>query len=111
MEVDAIAEMLEALGRGNVFVDGGAHILGVLAQDVVTLGRRQLFHQDIEAPRHRPHMVVKIKAVNGVDDDRDPRQPRRQLAEEARLGVVGVHDVDALPLKDAGQVHHRGQVW
>jgi len=49
-------------------------------------------------------------AVGGVDDDRDPAQPRRPSAQETSLGGVGVDDPGPLVAEDADQRKKSGGI-
>lgn len=55
-------------------------------------------------------MVMKVKAVQGVNDNRDTRHLSGDLAQEARLWVVGVNNGETFMMEDAIELPEGFQV-
>ena len=55
-------------------------------------------------------MVVKVETVQRIDHDGHTRQPRGQLAQQPRLGIVGMDDGEALAAQHRNQPGQRPQI-
>ena len=86
------------------------HVLFVLREDHVRAERCHPLEGHVETPGPRAHAVVKVEAMKGVHDHGHPCQARRELGEQARLGVVGVNDGEALAPQGAEESDERAQV-
>ena len=85
----------------------GLHVLVVLRQDDVRAARGHLLHRHVEAAGQRAHALVEVEAVERVHHHGHAGQARRDLAEQAGLGVVRVHDREAAPAHEPVEAHQR----
>ena len=109
-KVDPVAEQLDFFPAANALAHGRLQVLGVLRKDEVRAQRRDFLHEDVEPPRARAHVLVKVEAVNRVHDDGDAGEPGRELAEEAGLRGVGVDDREPLAPHHAEQPPQRNEI-
>ena len=106
VEVDAVAEQRRATRRVQTPADEQRQILGVLDQlGVGEAGGDAL--EDEHDGASEAAAVAEVEAVVRVDHDRDTGEPGDDPAVDARLGVVGVDDVD--PLATAGSATDRSR--
>ena len=105
-EVGAVAEQVAAAPAGQPEPPGPAQVLLALVQLQVRAAAGQPLQAEHGRPLAQPVPGGGVQAVHGVDDQRHPGQAGRHPAEHARLGVVGVDQVEALAPQ---QRHQLGQ--
>jgi hypothetical protein len=58
------------------------------------------FHHDVKAARPGPHVLVKVEAVDRVDDDRHAGQARGELTEQGGFRGMRVDDADGFAAEE-----------
>jgi hypothetical protein len=71
---------------------------------------RELLQQDVHFPLGKGHVAVEAPPVNGVDDDGDAGQTRRQSPDHAGFGTVRVDDGVVLLPYQAGEFPEGQQI-
>ena len=104
--VGAVAEQVAAALAGQPEAPGPGQVLLALVQLQVRAAPGQPLQAEHGRPLAEPVLRRGVEAVHGVDDQRGAGQPGRHPAEHARLGVVGVDQVEALAPQ---QRHQLGQ--
>ena len=90
--VDAVADVFDPAGRTDALLNGGVDVLAVLRQQRVRQPRQRALEQHPRRALQARRVVVKVKPVHRVDDERDACEPRGQLRKHRRLHLVGMHD-------------------
>ena len=102
--VGAVAEQVAAALAGQPEAPGPGQVLLALVQLQVRAAPGQPLQAEHGRPLAEPVLRRGVEAVHGVDDQRGAGQPGRHPAEHARLGVVGVDQVEALAPQQGDQL-------
>ncbi len=109
-QVDAVSQQGAAVAAGDVVAGHQLEVLDALHELGVGEARGDALGEVDRRPLRRRVVVGGVQPVDGVDHDGYPGEPAEDPAVEARLGVVGVEDVDLLVPEDAPQVAGGAQV-